>query len=234
MVDERAERLVAVEADAVEVGGLALVPAGGGGEIDDRGHAPAVRRDRLEADRAVRRRRAPCARARRRPTRAGRRSASRSRARRRRSRGTPPLIRSPARARATSELSGSQSAAAARPSRHDGRDAREHGDAAEARRRGRGRGAAPCRRSSRSARARGRGSRARAGARSRRPPRGARPAKPPATISTSLTKSGEGGSPASAPSETPIAAPRTGCVLPMPVTAWPPARGSCASSGVAA
>ena len=50
--------------------------------------------------------------------------------------------------------------------------------------------------------------------------------KPPATISTSLTKSGDGGSPASAPSEMPSDAPSAGCVLPMPPTAWPAARGS--------
>ncbi len=45
--------------------------------------------------------------------------------------------------------------------------------------------------------------------------------KPPATISTSLTKSGEGGRPASAPSEIPREAPSAGCVLPIPPTAWP-------------
>ncbi len=44
-----------------------------------------------------------------------------------------------------------------------------------------------------------------------RQPMGGRPAKPPATISTSLTKSGDGGSPASVPSESPIAAPSAGC-----------------------
>ena len=53
-------------------------------------------------------------------------------------------------------------------------------------------------------------------------------------ISTSLTKSGEGGRPASAPSEMPIVAPRPGWVRAMPVTAWPAARGSWPRSGVAA
>ncbi len=38
VVDERPERLVAVEADAVEVVCLALVPAGGRSEVDDRRH----------------------------------------------------------------------------------------------------------------------------------------------------------------------------------------------------
>ena len=38
MVDERAERLVTDEADAVEIVGLALVPTGSGSKVDDRRH----------------------------------------------------------------------------------------------------------------------------------------------------------------------------------------------------
>ena len=63
VVDERPQRLVPVEADAVEVGRLALVPAGRRREVDDRRHAAVARLDRLEPRRAVRRRRAACARA---------------------------------------------------------------------------------------------------------------------------------------------------------------------------
>ena len=55
VVDERPQRLVAVEADAVEVVRLALVPVGGRGEVDDRGHGALVGGDRLEPGRAVRR-----------------------------------------------------------------------------------------------------------------------------------------------------------------------------------
>ena len=40
VVDERPQRLVAVEADAVEVVRLALVPPRGRGEVDDRRHDP--------------------------------------------------------------------------------------------------------------------------------------------------------------------------------------------------
>ena len=53
VVDERAQRLVAVEADAVEVVRLALVPAGGGREVDDRRRRSLARRGRLEPERAV-------------------------------------------------------------------------------------------------------------------------------------------------------------------------------------
>ena len=59
-------------------------------------------------------------------------------------------------------------------------------------------------------------------------------AKPPATIRISLTKSGEGGRPASAPRESPSTAASEGRVRPMPRAGWPAARGSCPSSGVAA
>ncbi len=90
------------------------------------------------------------------------------------------------------------------------------------------------RRPSRSEHGRGRGSRVRAGPRLLPAAHGCPAWKPPATISTSLTKSGDGGSPASAPSEIPSEAPSAGCVRAMPPTAWPAARGSCSSSGVAA
>ena len=43
VVDERAERLVTVETDAVQIVGLALVPARGGGDVDDRRHRAAGR-----------------------------------------------------------------------------------------------------------------------------------------------------------------------------------------------
>ena len=49
VVDERPERLVPVEADAVEIVRLALVPAGGGGEVDDRRHRAARSRRRSRA-----------------------------------------------------------------------------------------------------------------------------------------------------------------------------------------
>ena len=48
VVDERPERLVAVEADAVEVVRLPLVPARGGREVDDRRRRSSLGADRLE------------------------------------------------------------------------------------------------------------------------------------------------------------------------------------------
>ena len=47
VLDERPQRLVAVEADAVEVVRLALVPAGRGDEVDDRRHRACRRRRRV-------------------------------------------------------------------------------------------------------------------------------------------------------------------------------------------
>ena len=48
VLDERPQRLVAVEADAVEVVRLALVPVRGRGEVDDRRHRAGVGLDRLD------------------------------------------------------------------------------------------------------------------------------------------------------------------------------------------
>ena len=59
-------------------------------------------------------------------------------------------------------------------------------------------------------------------------PRASRPAKPPARIRSSLRNSGEGGRPASVPSESPSRCRASGSVRAMPVTACPAARGSCA------
>ena len=50
MVDERPQRVVAGEANAVEVVGLALVPACGAGEVDDRGCLAVLDHDGLAAD----------------------------------------------------------------------------------------------------------------------------------------------------------------------------------------
>ena len=88
VVDERPQRLVSVEADAVEVVRLALVPAGGRREVDDRGHRAVAGRRRSRSGSRRRRRRAACARLRRRPSRGGRRTASRRRAPLRSSRGS--------------------------------------------------------------------------------------------------------------------------------------------------
>ncbi len=49
VVDERAEWLVAVEADPVEVVCLPLVPSRSGGDVDDRRHRAAGGVDALEA-----------------------------------------------------------------------------------------------------------------------------------------------------------------------------------------
>ncbi len=53
MVDERAQRLMAVEPYAVEIGRFALVPAGGRDKVDDRRRAAGVGRDGLEPNRSV-------------------------------------------------------------------------------------------------------------------------------------------------------------------------------------
>ena len=62
MVDERAQRLVAVEADAVQVVRLALGPLRGGREVDDARHAPVAHGDALELRAPRRARTAPRAR----------------------------------------------------------------------------------------------------------------------------------------------------------------------------
>ena len=54
VVEQQPERLVPVEADAVDVGRLALVPARGGDEVDERRCAAAAHRDVLEARAPVR------------------------------------------------------------------------------------------------------------------------------------------------------------------------------------
>ena len=54
VLDERAQRLVAVEDDAVQVVGLALGPLRGRREVDDARHAPVAGGDALDVERAVR------------------------------------------------------------------------------------------------------------------------------------------------------------------------------------
>ena len=53
MVDKRAQRRVTREADAVEVGGFSLVPAGRRGEIDDRDGVALVSGERFDSGQAV-------------------------------------------------------------------------------------------------------------------------------------------------------------------------------------
>ena len=126
---------------------------------------------------------------------------------------------SPRRRPSTIAESGSQSAAAVRASSSGTATAvsvvtaRSPGAGSRSRRRG-----LPDHRVDR-ARARARGTRARGGSPPLPAAQGRPTWKPPATISTSLTKRGDGGSPASAPSETPSEAPSAGSVLPMPPTA---------------
>ena len=54
VVGERAQRLVSVEDHAVQVVRLALVPAGGGREVDDRRHRAVCDPDRLDMRLALR------------------------------------------------------------------------------------------------------------------------------------------------------------------------------------
>ena len=226
MVDERSQRLVAVEADAVQVGGLALVPAGCRREVDDRGDGSLVGGARLEP--ASRRPFAVSSDADERAA-FGRVEAGEAPAvgqgarRRRRGRSLPrgaltrPLPAAPRRCRCRAARARRRSArgAARRTTPVSARDAAE----SRRLRRGRGGAASPTVVS------------IRAWARPRKPSASSsvdaaaaqvRPAwKPPATISTSLAKSGKGGRPASAPSETPIDVPSTGWVRAMPVTECP-------------
>ena len=62
VLDERSQRLVPGEVDAVEVVRLPLVPVGGRDEVDDRGHAPAAAHDRSRTVSRPSGRRAACAR----------------------------------------------------------------------------------------------------------------------------------------------------------------------------
>ena len=127
VVDERPQRLVAVEADAVEVGRLALVPAGRRGEVDDRGHGAVL--DGASPGASNRpARRAACARRRR--SRAGPRSATRTRVPRPRARGRAHEI--PATSALTMSLPGSQMPAAVSPSKQHSRDGGQNGNAAQA------------------------------------------------------------------------------------------------------
>ena len=83
VVDERPQRLVSGEADPLQVVRLALVPAGRGSEIDDRGDDSLLGGNGLQARRPVLDRRAACGRALRPRSRAGRRSVRRRRVPRR-------------------------------------------------------------------------------------------------------------------------------------------------------
>ena len=83
VVDERSQRLVAVEAHAVQVVRLALVPVRGGDQVDDRRHGAGHRLDGLEPDLATLARRARPAPARRPRLRTAPQTTTRSRARRR-------------------------------------------------------------------------------------------------------------------------------------------------------
>ena len=232
VVDERPQRLVPLEADAVEVERLPLVPAGRRSEVDDRRHAAGLGRHALDVNAARRRRRAASARS---PPSTACRPANRQPAGER--------VLHPRAVRRSSEPPGERvdDVAARQPERRAGEGEQQHGRRPRrATRTERRPVVGPrrprrllARRPSRPGRARARGTRARAAA--RRPPAAhGRPAwNPPATISTSLTKSGEGGSPASAPSETPSDAAEPGlrCARsPPPRGRRPAARARAAAS----
>ncbi len=214
VLDERPQRLVPGEADSLQIVRLALVPAGRGSEIDDRGGDSLLCGNGLEA---------------RGPVLVGDQRADECSVRGRVQAGEAPAVgecrRRPVPVGGEASWTSRQPSdervdelGAGQPDRGGGR-ARAGGrrDAGERRSRaaqpGRlgavARGAAAPPVVSISAWA------------SPRKPSASRSAvalaaqgcpawKPPATISTSLTKSGEGGSPASAPSEMPIDAPRAG------------------------
>src|SRR5581483_1805728 len=225
VIDERTQRHVAVEGDPAEVGRLALVPRCRGHEVDDRGHTPL---DALDARR-------PVGGDEHRPD--GRAGGMQP--------AEPPACgerlldpgavahRIPSASARAIELPGSHSAAAA-----SARSAAAVTGASTAtpRRPSAGeRSRRPVLPASVSISACARPRKPSASSSADAPAAQGRPAaKPPATISTSLAKSGDGGRPASAPSETPIAVPSIGSLRATPPTACPAARGSCASNGTAA
>ena len=232
VVDQRAQRLVADEVDAVEIRCFALVPCGSRREIHDRRDAAFDHGGRLDPHLAVR---------------PGERRADEAPVGRRVEPGEAPRagervgdcraigVAHPTpltRARAIA-LPGNQSEAAASPSRQttvipvSARKPRSPGGSGR-----RWRRALPASVAI-SACARPRKPRASSAAVAAAV-HGRPAAKPPATMSTSLAKRGDGGRPASAPSETPIAAPSAGCVLAIPPTACVDARGSMPTRGVAA